>query len=69
MVLPLNWGSFTRDIIMKWTRPSGSEIETNEEPATIEHATACGWKKVSNKPIKKTVEKVKTNDSNRRTSS
>ena len=29
---------------MKWTRPSGSEIETNNEKATIEACEKMGWK-------------------------
>lgn len=54
---------------MKWTRPTGATIETNDCKATIEHAIASGWKEYKPEAPKKTVEKVKTNDSNRRTSS
>jgi len=31
---------------MKWIRPSGSEIETNDEKATIEHCEKQGWERV-----------------------
>jgi len=27
-----------------WVRPSGTEITTNGEPATIKHAAEQGWK-------------------------
>jgi len=37
---------------MLWKRPSGSEIETNDEPATIEHCKAQGWKPVKKKTKK-----------------
>lgn len=29
---------------MKWIRPSGSEIETNDRKETIEHCKSLGWK-------------------------
>jgi len=29
---------------MKWIRPSGSIIETNDNKATIEHCVQLGWK-------------------------
>jgi hypothetical protein len=28
-----------------WVRPSGTDIETNSEKATIEYAEANGWKR------------------------
>ncbi len=31
---------------MKWSRPSGTEIETNDEPATIAHCESVGWKRL-----------------------
>lgn len=27
-----------------WIRPSGSEIETNDDPATLAQAVSLGWK-------------------------
>lgn len=37
--------------MIKWKKPSGKTIETNEEKATIEAALGHGWKLV--KPAKK----------------
>lgn len=28
---------------MKWTKPSGLEIETNDKPVTIEYCKSLGW--------------------------
>ena len=39
---------------MKWTKPHGIEIETNDREDTIEYCKSLGWKEVSNKPIKQT---------------
>lgn len=33
---------------MKWVKPSGQEIETNDLPETIEYCESLGWK-----PVKK----------------
>lgn len=41
---------------MKWIRPSGSEIETNDEPLTVEHCKSLGWKEAK-KPKKKAAKK------------
>lgn len=38
---------------MKWKKPSGLEIETNDQPATIAKAESLGWK-----PVKKVVKKA-----------
>jgi hypothetical protein len=41
--------------MIKWKRPSGSIIETNETDETIEHAVKSGWEQVKlegNKTIK-----------------
>jgi len=38
---------------MKWTKPNGSEVETNEEKATIEHCESLGWKSGKAKQPKK----------------
>lgn len=35
---------------MKWIKPSGVEIETNDLKATIAHAESLGWKKADEKP-------------------
>ena len=32
--------------MIKWKRPSGTMIETNEEKATIEHCEAQKWKRM-----------------------
>jgi hypothetical protein len=41
--------------MIKWKRPSGSIIETNETDETIEHAVKSKWKRV--KPEKDKPEK------------
>ncbi len=38
---------------MKWTKPNGSEVETNEEKATIEHCKTLGWKSAKKNEAKK----------------
>lgn len=30
---------------IRWMRPSGSVIETNDEPGTVDHCEAQGWKR------------------------
>jgi len=35
---------------MKWLRPSGSEIETSENDATIEYCESLGWKRMESEP-------------------
>ena len=45
---------------MKWTKPNGNTIETNDEPATIAYAEKLGWKKAGAKkkaPVKKAAKK------------
>jgi len=43
---------------MKWIRPSGSEIETNDEKGTIEYCKSLGWKeKGAKEETKKEVKK------------
>jgi hypothetical protein len=37
---------------MKWIKPNGQEIETNDRPETIEHCESIGWKEAK-KPAKK----------------
>ena len=41
---------------MKWTKPSGLKIETNDEPATIAYCESLGWKKAK-APVKKAAKK------------
>lgn len=31
--------------MIKWKKPSGLEIETNDEPATVEYCESLGWKR------------------------
>jgi hypothetical protein len=57
--------SFSNGVLMiKWKRPTGSIIETNETDETIKHAIASGWKRVKPvkdkpvKPVKETVEEA-----------
>jgi len=47
---------------MKWVKPSGQEIETNDNPATVKHCESLGWKpvKASVKASVKSVKSVKT---------
>ena len=33
----------------KWKRPSGREIETNDEPATVKHCQDMGWDRMEGK--------------------
>ena len=41
--------------MIKWMRPSGTEIETNDHPDTVAEAKRLGWKKaVKRKPRKQT---------------
>lgn len=35
---------------IKWVRPSGSEIETNDTEATVAYAEASGWTRAEDKP-------------------
>lgn len=35
---------------MKWIKPSGAEIETNDRKETIEAAVSLGWQVVEDKP-------------------
>ena len=48
---------------MKWKKPNGSEIEINDEKATIAEAKSLGWKQV--KPEKKEVKPKATRNVNR----
>mgnify|MGYP003959003903 FL=1 len=34
---------------MKWMRPSGQAIKTNEEQATVEHCKSMGWELMKEK--------------------
>ena len=36
--------------MIKWIRPSGNEIETNNTKASVEYAESHGWKRVKGKP-------------------
>jgi len=35
---------------IKWMRPSGREIETNDEEATIEYCESMGWERMNDQP-------------------
>lgn len=35
--------------MIKWTKPNGNSIETNEEKATIEYCESLGWTKAEEK--------------------
>lgn len=30
--------------MIKWKKPNGNEIETNDLPATVKHCESLGWK-------------------------
>ncbi len=47
---------------MKWTRPSGTEIETNDEKSTIEACEKMGWKELKEKAAKKEPKKAAKKD-------
>ena len=49
---------------IKWTRPSGLEIETNDRPETIETAEKLGWQRVVEKPKPKRTRKAKEDGRN-----
>jgi len=46
---------------IKWVKPSGQEIETNDKEETIEYCESLGWERAKKKPGPKP--KVKTDDS------
>jgi hypothetical protein len=48
--------------MIKWTRPSGSTIETKDTPEIIEYAALNGWKRANTKK-KVTPKAVKNDDS------
>ncbi len=49
--------------MIKWIRPSGSIIETNDTDASIEYAAKNGWEFADKpKPEKKKPKKVASND-------
>ena len=41
---------------MKWIKTNGNEIETNDEPATIEYCESLGWKEAGKSKAKKETE-------------
>lgn len=48
---------------MKWIKPSGTEIETNDREETVAACEAMGWKKKSAaKPKAKTAKSEATDD-------
>ena len=42
------------EIRMKWTKPSGLEIETNDMEATIEYCKSLGWVPENGKRMRRT---------------
>lgn len=42
--------------MIKWKRPSGKFIETNDTDASIQHAIDNDWKQVKAKPNRKVVD-------------
>ena len=38
---------------MKWIKPSGAEVTTGDDEATIDYLTSLGWKKAKRKYTKK----------------
>jgi hypothetical protein len=49
---------------MKWIKPNGQEIETNDRPETIEHCESIGWKE-ARKPAKEKQTLPRKEDVNR----
>ena len=43
---------------MKWIKPSGLKIETNDLPETIEYCSSLGWVEDKPKVVKKAVKKA-----------
>lgn len=46
-----------------WVKPNKTEIQLNEELATIEMAKQLGWKEKAKRAKKATKEQVESNDS------
>jgi hypothetical protein len=44
---------------MKWTKPSGVEVETNDSEETIEYCKSLGWKETKKEEPKKKTTKSK----------
>lgn len=42
---------------IKWIRPSGEEIETNDSNATVDYCVSLGWRPAERKQAKKKVSK------------
>lgn len=40
---------------MKWIKPSGLEIETNDLDETIDYCESLGWKEAGSKPDEKQI--------------
>ena len=38
---------------MKWLRPSGTEITTNDSKETIEYGKSLGWKEIKPEKVKR----------------
>jgi hypothetical protein len=51
--------------MIKWKRPSGSEVETNSLPGTIQACEKMGWKRIkkTNKKLENTLKSLKGNKS------
>ena len=47
------------DNMIKWVKPSGDTIETNDLPANVEAAEALGWKRDGGKAKPKAKPKAK----------
>lgn len=46
--------------MIKWIKPNGNEIETNDEKATIEYCESLGWERADKKEApKKKAKKTK----------
>jgi hypothetical protein len=39
--------------MVKWKKPNGNIIETNDEEATLKEAVKLGWEQVKDKPKRK----------------
>lgn len=44
--------------MIKWKKPSGVEVETNDNPDNVEYCISLGWKRLDDEDV--TVEMVKT---------
>lgn len=48
--------------MIKWIKPSGVEIETNDREETVKHCEKLGWTRADEKPKRGRPKKVEVED-------